>query len=170
MNLSVISQQGVEVGREQIALSDDLYEAGRKLGCGCHEAIQVFPPFGNSVNCRVAGTQFLRDSSVLPCANRQRQEFRQLDSEGLEETHLDSTLSAIPLKDGEYVYHYGEDGASDKAGSSASAKVWRQYPSPFEVAPQQDGFVDVKATYSFEGNLPELSSFGLDDEAAKSGL
>ena len=25
-------------------------------------------------------------------------------------THLDSTLSAIPLKDGEYVYHYGEDG------------------------------------------------------------
>ena len=31
LNLSVTSQQGVEVGREQIALSDDLYEAGRKL-------------------------------------------------------------------------------------------------------------------------------------------
>lgn len=26
LNLSVTSQQGVEVGREQIALSDDLYE------------------------------------------------------------------------------------------------------------------------------------------------
>ena len=62
---------------------------------------------------------------------------------------------------GEYVYHYGEDGASDKAGSSASAKSGGNIRLRLEVAPQQDGFVDVKATYSFEGNLPELPRLGL---------
>ena len=161
LNLSVISQQGVEVGREQIALSDDLYEAGRKL------AADAMKRYKSSRRLATLSTAELlaRNFSVIPQFFRaptdNDKSFGNWIAKDWKKTHLDSTLSAIPLKDGEYVYHYGEDGASDKAGSSASAKSGGNIRLRLEVSPQQDGFVDVKATYSFEGNLPELPRLGL---------
>lgn len=161
LNLSVISQQGVEVGREQIAFSDDLYEAGRKL------AADAMKRYKSSRRLATLSTAELlaRNFSVIPQFFRaptdNDKSFGNWIAKDWKKTHLDSTLSAIPLKDGEYVYHYGEDGASDKAGSSASAKSGGNIRLRLEVSPQQDGFVDVKATYSFEGNLPELPRLGL---------
>lgn len=161
LNLSVISQQGVEVGREQIALSDDLYEAGRKL------AADAMKRYKSSRRLATLSTAELlaRNFSVIPQFFRaptdNDKSFGNWIAKDWKKTHLDSTFSAIPLKDGEYVYHYGEDGASDKAGSSASAKSGGNIRLRLEVSPQQDGFVDVKATYSFEGNLPELPRLGL---------
>ena len=161
LNLSVISQQGVEVGREQIALSDDLYEAGRKL------AADAMKRYKSSRRLATLSTAELlaRNFSVIPQFFRaptdNDKSFGNWIAKDWKKTHLDSTLSAIPLKDGEYVYHYGEDGASDKTGSSASAKSGGNIRLCLEVSPQQDGFVDVKATYSFEGNLPELPRLGL---------
>ena len=161
LNISVISQQGVEVGREQIALSDNLYEAGWKL------AADAMKRYKSSRRLATLSTAELlaRNISVIPQFFRaptdNDKSFGNWIAKDWKETHLDSTLSAIPLKDGEYVYHYGEDGASDKAGSSASAKSGGNIRLRLEVAPQQDGFVDVKATYSFEGNLPELPRLGL---------
>ena len=161
LNLSVTSQQGVEVGREQIALSDDLYEAGRKL------AADAMKRYKSSRRLATLSTAELlaRNFSVIPQIFRaptdNDKSFGNWIAKDWKKTHLDSTLSAIPLKDGEYVYHYGEDGASDKAGSSASAKSGGNIRLRLEVSPQQDGFVDVKATYSFEGNLPELPRLGL---------
>lgn len=161
LNISVISQQGVEVGREQIALSDNLYEAGWKL------AADAMKRYKSSRRLATLSTAELlaRNISVIPQFFRaptdNDKSFGNWIAKDWKKTHLDSTLSAIPLKDGEYVYHYGEDGASDKAGSSASAKSGGNIRLRLEVAPQQDGFVDVKATYSFEGNLPELPRLGL---------
>lgn len=161
LNLSVISQQGVEVGREQIALSDDLYEAGRKL------AADAMKRYKSSRRLATLSTAELlaRNFSVIPQFFRaptdNDKSFGNWIAKDWKKTLLDSTLSAIPLKDGEYVYHYGEDGASDKTGSSASAKSGGNIRLRLEVSPQQDGFVDVKATYSFEGNLPELPRLGL---------
>ena len=161
LNISVISQQGVEVGREQIALSDNLYEAGWKL------AADAMKRYKSSRRLATLSTAELlaRNISVIPQFFRaptdNDKSFGNWIATEWKKTHLDSTLSAIPLKDGEYVYHYGEDGASDKAGSSASAKSGGNIRLRLEVAPQQDGFVDVKATYSFEGNLPELPRLGL---------
>lgn len=161
LNISVISQQGVEVGREQIALSDNLYEAGRKL------AADAMKRYKSSRRLATLSTAELlaRNISVIPQFFRaptdNDKSFGNWIAKDWKKTHLDSMLSAIPLKDGEYVYHYGEDGASDKAGSSASAKSGGNIRLRLEVAPQQDGFVDVKATYSFEGNLPELPRLGL---------
>lgn len=161
LNISVISQQGVEVGREQIALSDNLYEAGWKL------AADAMKRYKSSRRLATLSTAELlaRNISVIPQFFRaptdNDKSFGNWIAKDWKKTHLDSTFSAIPLKDGEYVYHYGEDGASDKAGSSASAKSGGNIRLRLEVAPQQDGFVDVKATYSFEGNLPELPRLGL---------
>ena len=161
LNISVISQQGVEVGREQIALSDNLYEAGWKL------AADAMKRYKSSRRLATLSTAELlaRNISVIPQFFRaptdNDKSFGNWIAKAWKKTHLDSTLSAIPLKDGEYVYHYGEDGASDKAGSSASAKSGGNIRLRLEIAPQQDGFVDVKATYSFEGNLPELPRLGL---------
>lgn len=161
LNISVISQQGVEVGREQIALSDNLYEAGWKL------AADAMKRYKSSRRLATLSTAELlaRNISVIPQFFRaptdNDKSFGNWIAKDWKKTNLDSTLSAIPLKDGEYVYHYGEDGASDKAGSSASAKSGGNIRLRLEVAPQQYGFVDVKATYSFEGNLPELPRLGL---------
>lgn len=161
LNISVISQQGVEVGREQIALSDNLYEAGWKL------AADAMKRYKSSRRLATLSTAELlaRNISVIPQFFRaptdNDKSFGNWIAKDWKKTYLDSTLSAIPLKDGEYVYHYGEDGASDKAGSSASAKSGGNIRLRLEVAPQQYGFVDVKATYSFEGNLPELPRLGL---------
>ena len=147
LHLSVVNQQGEEVGAQQVALNSLL------LDTACHLATA-------SLNARqgkkssVASYTWQAVDSIVPQFFRaptdNDKSFGNWIAKDWKKTHLDSTLSAIPLKDGQYTYHYGEDG---KEGGNIHLRL--------EVKPAADGFMEVKATYSFEGNLPEIPRLGL---------
>jgi len=138
--LQVFSSKGEEVVSQQVVLHDDLLGAGKSLAKGSKEAASAQPLMSKTAIV----PQFFR----APTDNDKS--FGNWIAKDWRKTHLDSTLSAIPLKDGEYTYHYGEPG---KEGGNIHLRM--------EVKPAEDGFVDVKAIYSFEGNLPELPRLGL---------
>lgn len=148
LNLSVVNQQGEKVGAQQVALTDNLLDVTAwnlsEASWKAHK-VKVTPKASQTLEalgCVVP--QFFR----APTDNDKS--FGNWIAKDWKKTHLDSTLSAIPLKDGEYTYHYGEDG---KEGGNIHLRM--------EVKPAEDGFVEVKATYSFEGNLPEIPRLGL---------
>ena len=137
--LQVLSPEGEEVGAEQIVLHDDLLGAGKNLAKG-KSAV--------SVQTLMANTSVIPQFFRAPTDNDKS--FGNWIAKDWKKMHLDSTLNAIPLKSGEYVYHYGEE---DKEGGNIRLLL--------QVQPSEDGFVDVKATYRMEGNLPEIPRLGL---------
>ncbi len=142
--LKVLSPKGEETITQQVVLSDHLLAAGMSLAKG-KAAVSAQTLLGKTM----VTPQFFR----APTDNDKS--FGNWIAKDWKKTRLDSTLSAIPLKDGEYVYHYGGD------GSSASGREGGNVRLRLQVVPQKDGFVDVKATYSFEGSLPEIPRLGL---------
>ncbi len=136
--LQVLSPQGEEACTEQVVLHADLLGAAASLAKG-----KTFPAQSVTEGISVV-PQFFR----APTDNDKS--FGNWIAKDWKKTHLDTTLAAVPLKDGEYTYRYGEEG---KEGGMVKMKL--------EVRPADDGFVEVKATYSMEGHLPELPRLGL---------
>ena len=143
LHLSVVDQQGREVGMQQVALTDNLMDTAWHLATASLKTYQ-----GDKSNKWEVTDSIVPQFFRAPTDNDKS--FGNWLAKDWKKTHLDSTLAAIPLRDGEYTYHYGEDG---KEGGNIHLRM--------EVRPAEDGFVDVNATYSFEGNLPELPRLGL---------
>lgn len=134
LNLSVFSPKQEKVVMEQVILNDQLLQAAQSL-----------------VSSKKVPTQEL---SIIPQFFRaptdNDKSFGNWIAKDWKKTRLDSILPALPLKNGEYVYHYGE---ADKEGGDIHLSL--------QVEPQKDGSVDVTATYRMEGNLPEIPRLGL---------
>lgn len=137
--LQVLSPKGEEVVSQQVTLHDDLLRAGMGLAKG---------KGAMSAELLMANTSVTPQFFRAPTDNDKS--FGNWIAKDWKKTRLDSTLSAIPLKDGEYTYHYVEPG---KEGGNIHLRM--------EVKPAEDGFVDVKATYTMDGNLPEIPRLGL---------
>lgn len=134
LNLSFFSPKQEEITKEQVVLNDQLLQAPKAIlpSLKTHpQELRVVPLFFRAPtdNDKSFGNWIAKD---------------------WKKTHLDSILSAVPLKSGEYTYHYGESG---KTGGAINLRL--------QVEPTDGGFVDVQASYSFEGNLPELPRLGL---------
>ena len=150
--LKVLSPKGEEVVSQQVVLDNHLLQAGEELAKSSDKS--SIKSSGKSSESGIPTDLLTHNFSVVPQFFRaptdNDKSFGNWIAKDWKKTHLDSTLSAIPLKNGEYTYHYGEPG---KEGGNIHLRL--------EVKPAEDGFVDVKATYSFEGNLPELPRLGL---------
>ena len=150
--LKVLSPKGEEVVSQQVVLDNHLLQAGEELAKSSDK--YSIKSSGKSSESGIPTDLLTHNFSVVPQFFRaptdNDKSFGNWIAKDWKKTHLDSTLSAIPLKNGEYTYHYGEPG---KEGGNIHLRL--------EVKPAEDGFVDVKATYSFEGNLPELPRLGL---------
>ena len=139
LSLQVLSPAGEEVCTQQVALQENLLKAGDRMAKGRWNT-----PAPTMTDEPMVVPQFFR----APTDNDKS--FGNWIAKDWKKAHLDSTLAAVPLKDGEYAYHYGEEG---KEGGTVNMRL--------EVKPADDGFVEVKATYSMEGHLPEIPRLGL---------
>lgn len=140
LTLQVLSPKGDEVARQQVVLHEALLKAGMDM--------VKDDKVTASANSLMANATIVPQFFRAPTDNDKS--FGNWIAKDWKKAHLDSTLSAVPLRDGEYSYHYAEDG---KEGGTVRLRL--------QVQPLDDGFVDVKATYSFEGSLPEIPRLGL---------
>lgn len=146
--LQVLSPKGEEVGAEQVILQENLLSAGRRLANG-----------KSAVSAQILMANMMVTPQFFRAPTDNDKSFGNWIAKDWKKTHLDSTLAAIPLKDGEYVYHYGEAG---KDGGNIRLRL--------QVQPAADGFVEVKATYQMEGYLPEIPRLGLMMKLPRAGF
>ena len=149
LNLSIFSSKQEEVVTEQVVLNDQLLQAG--------EALAKKSTISKSASQELS---FIPQFFHAPTDNDKS--FGNWIAKDWKKTRLDSILPAIPLKTGEYTYHYQEAVKADAGQSNAStSKSGGNIHLSLKVEPQQDGSVEVTAIYRMEGNLPEIPRLGL---------